>query len=278
MTSRILHVEIQDRSLDPAQAELHVHVVLDQDAPEVEVRGRLMGPRCPYSSTVEIAYPLRPLRGQAPGATRTFQVIIPEPSLWDTESPFLYQGPVELWQDEQRCQVVPISHGLRQLTLGKRGLRLNSRPLTLHGLEVESFEESQLRPWQQRGINLLVVPVVEETAFAWGLADRFGFLVVGRCHEMADALLPLLSQLSTHASCFGWLFPGGTKAGQAIAGFRGADGRAGGSVPEGVQFLVYPDEKMTEPAQAQVPLLVTGSAPPAPAEMLLGWIEASLPD
>jgi hypothetical protein len=265
MTSRIRQVDILDHALDPTRAELRVRVVLYQDAPGVEVRGRLMGPRCPYASTVEIAYPLRPLRDQDSGTTRTYQVLIPEPSLWDPESPFLYQGPVELWQDGQRCQVVQVSHGLRQVTLGSRGLRINGRPLTLHGLEVETAGEEQLRAWHQRGVNLLVVPVTEESAPLWALADRLGFLVLGRVRGPDKPAGELAGRLAGHVSWFGWLRPGEDEQSEIA------------SVTEGVHFLVGPGDTATELAQGGLPVLVKGDAPAALAVPLLGRIEMSPP-
>src|SRR5436190_14007505 len=104
MSNHILDVTIHDRSLDPGSVELWITVTPDRLTATTELRGRLMGPRCPYASTVEVAYPLRPipgLNGDTPGAIRR-RVVIPEASLWDTESPFLYEGPIELWEGEQR--------------------------------------------------------------------------------------------------------------------------------------------------------------------------------
>src|SRR5690349_5726458 len=119
MPNRVRHAEARDQALSPAQAEVHVLVTPEARTPATEVRGRLMGPSCPYSSTVEIAYALRPL--PAEGEALVCRVIIPEPSLWEPESPFLYRGPVELWQDGACCDRVTLSHGLRNLSLGPRG-------------------------------------------------------------------------------------------------------------------------------------------------------------
>src|SRR5206468_2968618 len=59
--SRIRQVIVRNRILDPASSELWVTVRVDRRTPTTEVRGRLTGPRCPYATTVEVAYPLRPL-------------------------------------------------------------------------------------------------------------------------------------------------------------------------------------------------------------------------
>jgi hypothetical protein len=95
------------RALDQAHAD--VRVMFDNLPASVNVRGRLMGPRCPGVSTVEVAYPLRPLPGEA-GA---FQVLIPEPNMWSPVLPFRYEGPVEFWQGGELVGQVTLSLGLR---------------------------------------------------------------------------------------------------------------------------------------------------------------------
>ena len=94
----ITNVEILDRGLDPAKAELWIQVQVARRSATTEVRGRLVGPRCQGATTVEVAYPLRPLPRTQEEAenTLTRQVIIPEPSFWDTENPFFYEVIVEL--------------------------------------------------------------------------------------------------------------------------------------------------------------------------------------
>jgi len=153
MPNRIRHLRIRNHSLVGARAEVHVTVVPEYQTPATEVRGRLMGPSCPYASTIEVAYHLRPLTSphatqapsasagtptQAPSASAgtptqevglTVRAIIPEASLWEPECPFLYRGPVELWQDGQRCDQVSVRHGLRTLQLGSRGGQCAQRRL-----------------------------------------------------------------------------------------------------------------------------------------------------
>ena len=73
-----------------------------------QVRGRLTGPRCPYTTTVEVAYPFREHSrdyGEGGSPRLTLRAIIPEPSWWDPQTPFLYEGPVELWQDGRLVDV-----------------------------------------------------------------------------------------------------------------------------------------------------------------------------
>src|SRR5579864_8804454 len=121
MTNRIHHIRVTDTRLDPAEAEVCIGVYPERLTSVTQVRGRLVGPRCPYATTVEVAYPLRELSREyeSTGTPRLIlRVVIPEASFWDPESPFLYRGPVELWEGGQRCDLVQVTHGLRTLGLG----------------------------------------------------------------------------------------------------------------------------------------------------------------
>jgi hypothetical protein len=94
--------------LDPTLAELHIEFAnLPAD---VEVRGRLMGPRCPGMSTVEVAYRLQPL------ATGVYRVLIPEPVLWSADRPCVYEGPVEFRRKGQFIGRLAVSVGIRPAT------------------------------------------------------------------------------------------------------------------------------------------------------------------
>lgn len=96
--------------LDATLAKLRLEFV--DLPPDVEVRGRLMGPRCPGTSTIEVAYHLKRL------APTTFEVLIPEPSMWEAQTPFVYEGPVEFWRAEERVGSIKVSVGLRQTPSG----------------------------------------------------------------------------------------------------------------------------------------------------------------
>lgn len=207
MENRIRHIEIHDHSLDPVAAEIWIAVLAEQHTATTEVRGRLMGPRCLYSSTVEVAYPLRalpPLQKPPESAGLTLRAVIPEASLWEPQCPFLYHGLIELWQDGQRCDRVSISHGLRSLQRTERGLCVNGRPLTLHGQRIAACSDEEATAWRQAGYNLLIAPVATSSATVWEQADRFGFLVLGQLGEDAGQT-HLMEMLRGHASCLGWL-------------------------------------------------------------------------
>jgi hypothetical protein len=114
MSNKLRQVTAQVRRLSAAEAEVWLLVEAERVTPATEVRGRLVGPRCPGASTIEVAYPLRPFprppQGVPPLSRR---VIVPEPSLWEPGQPFVYRAVVELWEDGQRCDVAEFDYGLR---------------------------------------------------------------------------------------------------------------------------------------------------------------------
>jgi len=73
--------------LDPVRAEIRFTFDSGTLPAGAELRGQLIGPRCPGMTTIEVAYPLRP--SSQPGV---LHAVIPEPSLWQAERPFVYDA------------------------------------------------------------------------------------------------------------------------------------------------------------------------------------------
>jgi hypothetical protein len=280
MDNRILRLDVRDHALAAAAAELRVAVASEARTPATELRGRLTGPRCPYAATVEVAYPLRPLPGppEAPGALAA-RVAVPEASLWDPQSPFLYTLTVELWQDGRRCDQAAMSRGLRSLALRPDGLRVNGRALALRGRAVTACDDAEALALRRAGCNLLLAPLTasplprgergrgEGAAPLWERADRLGFFILGRPADAADARL--LDELSSHPSHLGLLLDGTAwppRMPDAPAGRVGValDGPPPGALPEGVHFLACPAGRAADLAPLGLPLLLLGPGPDAP--------------
>jgi hypothetical protein len=212
MENRIRQIKVRNGQLIPSQSEVWIRVVPEHETATTDLRGRLIGPRCLFANTIEVAYPLAkaPPNQVPPGRPGlTKRVVIPEACLWEPESPFLYQGSIELWQDGQRSDQVTISHGLRYFLLGKDGVRINSRPLRLIGRAVSVLNDDDALALRQQGFNLLIVPVYSETQAVWEQADRLGFCVLGRVMDKSEETLRYLSELKVHASCLGWIIDEG---------------------------------------------------------------------
>jgi hypothetical protein len=112
--NKLRQASAEVRRLSSAEAELWIRIEAEQTTPTTEVRGRMVGPRCPGMTTVEVAYSLQPFprlpEGMPPLSRR---VVIPEPSLWEAERPFVYHAVIELWQDGERSDTAEFDCGLK---------------------------------------------------------------------------------------------------------------------------------------------------------------------
>jgi hypothetical protein len=242
MSARLREVVLHNSSVAPAAAEVWVRAVAEPDGPGLELRGRLVGPRCRFAATIEVAYPLRPFVETPPGfAGLAGRVTIPEASLWDPESPFLYRGLIELWRDGRLCDRATVEHGLRAMSLTAKGLFVNDRLVALHGREVAAITEAEALALRAGGCNLLIVPVSEATVSLWALADHIGFLILGRLADADHAARAQLGALCRCSSCLGWLVDAHDAhhaAELSAFGFIGVVGADSTDLPAGVRFLI----------------------------------------
>lgn len=182
MTNRIRQCHWYPRILDPTLAEVAVAVYPERLASRTQVRGQVTGPHCEYSTTIEVAYPWRE-------TSRTYEkegephisarAIIPEPSLWEPQTPFLYEATVELFDNGRLSDKVTMRLGLRDLKLGGRGFLLNGRPFTIHGVARERFTPEDLPELRQAGFDTLLARLGSPFGDLFDAADRLGFLVIG---------------------------------------------------------------------------------------------------
>lgn len=196
MSTKITSAEIHETRLDPLSTELEVTVQVNEYSESLVLKGRLMGPRCRYAETVEIAYPLKNIT--ASDHCFRGRVIIPEPSFWEPKSPFFYVGPIELWENGQRIDRVQVNHGLRTYHVSSTSFILNGHPLSLKGIEVDKLTEQQALTLREEGYNVLVVPVKEETLSLWSMANQLGFFIVAK--KCADDW----KIVEQHSSHLGW--------------------------------------------------------------------------
>jgi hypothetical protein len=302
MTPTLDRVEILTTRFDPADVELTVTAALDGPPAGSELRGRLMGPRCLGRETVEVAYPLRPL--PADGDVLRARVIIPEAGLWEPASPFLYEGPVELWQGGQLLGRRTVTHGVRQIAFhARKGLLLNGQRVRLRGLSVSATpSDADADRFRAAGLNALLSPARAETAELWDLADRYGWLLFGQLEpENDDALWRAEAHWSWHASCAGWVFPqdavGHVQRWHHAMSLLHSQGRklpVGvrvtelplGVLPGHVSFLVCEERLLDELGETALPIIVAArrgadfdSQPAAEVgRLVVGSFLRSLPD
>jgi beta-galactosidase/beta-glucuronidase len=113
--NRIRTIALVVRRLTAVEAEIWVQVEVERITPTTEVRGKLLGPRCPGVTTVEIAYALQamPRAPRQNNNTIVMRAIIDEPNLWTAKTPFVYEGFAELYEDGHCQDRAPVSVGLK---------------------------------------------------------------------------------------------------------------------------------------------------------------------
>jgi hypothetical protein len=288
MSNRIKSVALRNAGLDPIEAEIWILVEPEKVTASTEVRGRLVGPRCHYSTTVEVAYPMRAWSKEYPTIDRpsiTMRVIIPEPSLWDPDSPLFYEGPLELWQKGKCVDRKDIRHGLRTMRLGPRGLRINDRPLTLHGMPYGELSKDKSTELRQSKCNVLLTSLSGDVEALWANSDQLGFLRIGRITNPREiAKTAVLSIGAMYASDIGWLvteevlkhevlqaigllplqgIEGLTRTSDSIIGIELTRAPAG-PLPEGTSFLACREELLPSLAEFNLPVLLLSDKPLPP--------------
>jgi hypothetical protein len=184
MKNQIIRAFVASNCHDPVKAEVEVTLYTDRLTDQTEVRGQLEGPRCRYSSTIEVAYALRETERELLDDVGQIKLraIIPDPSQWEPQCPFLYRGFVELREQDQRLDVTAFTLGLRSVALGKNGLLLNGRPFAIRGMAQNTLSEDHTERLRQRGINTILATLPTAKQALWSTAAQLGFLVLGRLY------------------------------------------------------------------------------------------------
>jgi hypothetical protein len=273
MTNSIKDIHIWNHRLNPSEAEVAIGVTPEHVSSMTQVRGRLVGPQCRCASTVEVAYALRETGREyasegIPGII--CQVLIPEPSLWDPVSPFLYKGQIELLESGKQCEVVQITHCLRELSLGRYGLRINGAALSLRGKSlVGPVSEADAISLHNQGINTLLVDVDNSTPILWDMADRLGFIILTRISNEQELKMALgrTREIRNRSFCLGWLISpqavenelaliaAQTLLSTPLLGLE-LTRAPSGPVPEGFTFVAYEESLAPSLAEIKMPSLL----------------------
>jgi hypothetical protein len=238
-----------------------------------------MGPNCPYASTIEVAYPLRPFAKLPEGfSPMTRRVVIPEPSRWDVVSPFLYQGFIELREDGQMCDRISVRHGLRAVQIGAYGVRWNGDGILLHAVERDQMPAAEVAQLREVGVNTIVTSAEQKELVAE--AERVGMLVLVKVKQ------PDADVLRLSPAILGWVLPSAALANwpvwhdwlaaahklRQIVGME-LETVSALPLPPEVRFVMGPD---TLPPLADRPRLMRSLFQQAAADAELGWLDDGL--
>ncbi len=240
MTNHIVHHEIIEVNVDPAQILLYLRVEAAEWTPTTEVRARLVGPRNALARTIEVAHPFKPLKKPEEDVgpeVRSFRVVLPEPGLWSPSTPCRYEGSVELWQAGLRVDERPLHYSVYMLHWEEGSILVNEEPFTPRVREVPALDEATVARLRADGVNVVVLPA--SASPAWELADRLGLFLLGMLP--ADGTLPEdLLDRSVRPCCLGWVFPSieTPLPSDIIPGLFGLrSDRPFTELPEGLDFL-----------------------------------------
>jgi beta-galactosidase/beta-glucuronidase len=176
MSQRIRALAVRPTRLTPTEAELMIDLHCSELHATSELRGRLTGPTCLYSTTIEIAHPVKAQSRERGQPILHGRVVIPEPAWWDAESPFLYHGPIELWEHESRVESVGLRLGLRHAEWKGEQLFWNGKQVAVKSQTLSEIDESTLHSLRERGFNSVIIPPAQ-AKIAWPIADRIGLYV-----------------------------------------------------------------------------------------------------
>jgi hypothetical protein len=301
MNQSVPSIQVHTQSLTPAEAEIWVTAVPEKITPTTEIRGRVVGPHCLFASTVEIAYPFKPFPRLPAGVSPwTRRVVIPEPNLWDPQSPFLYRIIVEIWQDGEQRQLASFNYGLRSIQRTARGLRLNGHPLSVRGTTRWPGSTESAIKRRNEGYNLAVIPGDKSQDFA--IPDQVGILVLTQMPlpDRASLMSPKVETVDMPnngcpASLFGMLWGPdlldlGSGLDEWLARHANRQWLVGIEVnrapiihlPEAIHFMVCRESLYPELAEIALPRIVfrdreggRNESPPWAAEPgFLGWIDS----
>ncbi|MBX9682087.1 MAG: hypothetical protein K2X38_25295 [Gemmataceae bacterium] len=205
MNAPLDSIEVLERRLGIVDAELWI-------VGPPEMSGRLAGPKTRYASTIEVPFYLQKIPNPAapPGAQR---VLIPEPSLWSPETPYLYEAKLDLGGAGK----VRFNLGLRRLAWTREDFRVNGATIELKAEQRTTLSEANGLALRQAGINVVFVPVSQSGA--WDVADRVGLFVIGEVGRQFDLAL----RLRRHPSVLGWMIDPRIPSKEALA-FKNAAG------------------------------------------------------
>ena len=123
--------------------------------------------------------------------------------MWDPESPFLYSGPLGIWQGDRQLEQQNVQIGFIGWGLGTRGLRVNGKYIELQASVVEVLDVPTAKLLREQGINCVVVDVERALPGTWEIADRYGFFVLGRVRD--PMAWERARPFEGRPSCLGWI-------------------------------------------------------------------------
>jgi hypothetical protein len=287
-SNRLKGIGAYHLTVSPAEVDIWYKATVERATPGTEVRGRIVGPRCLFAETVEVASPLRSVRcKEDERASLIVRTGFANPGFWDPDTPLLYRVVAELWQDEQRCDACGFDLGFCKIEMNSGTILVNEKPFFLRGMThlPDSIEEATAR--RQAGYNLVLAETGQWNW--WVRANPMGFLLLEKVK--LSTLTPHYIGLVSRQPCFlgfvlgkelldrsSWeneSFLRPLQERRVLIGLE-LDGPAP-SLPNGLSFLICPETMLPAIGETALPKVVmrrsaAGREPARTSQGVLGWI------
>lgn len=161
--------------------------------------GRVAGPSCLYSHTLETSVPLteKPPPVGLSGSGRTpdllAEALLPDPCFWTADMPFLYQVHVELRRGKELLGSVQRSLGIRPLGTRGRRLLLDSSIWVPHAVDRDEVPGRDWPAWRGSGADMYVHQPDEQLC---DQASRVGVALLAHLEGPADWLPEQVGKLA----------------------------------------------------------------------------------
>lgn len=164
------------------------------------IDGRVVGPTCRYSSTLQARIPLAH-RGLMPWGDRlaiAAEAAIPDPCYWSTELPFLYRAIGEIVIDSTTRVPIDQTFGMRTLSIVRKKIALNGKLWVPRGVRREVVVgNAPLELWRETDTVMVVDDPDEELCRE---ASEIGVLIIARSSQNEPASLNVCQRLGRHPS------------------------------------------------------------------------------
>ncbi len=164
------------------------------------LEGRIVGPTCRYSSTLQARIPLahRGLTTWGDRLALLAEAAVPDPCSWSTELPFLYRAIGDVVVGPATRAAFEQPFGLRRLSIVRRRIALEGRLWVPRVVRREAVvEPTPLESWRAADTALFVDDPDEALCRA---ADETGVVLFARAPQPVDDCNAALQRYGTHPS------------------------------------------------------------------------------
>ena len=175
-------------------------VVASDELATWRLEGRIVGPTCRYSSTLQARIPLahRGLTTWGDRMALLAEAAVPDPCPWSTELPFLYRAVGDVVVGPTTRAAFEQPFGLRRLSIVRRKIALEGRLWVPRVVRREAVvEPAPLQSWRTADTALFVDDPDETLCRA---ADETGVVLFARAPQPVDDRNAALRRYGTHPS------------------------------------------------------------------------------